>query len=503
MCGIVPATPRPWALEARFMFDAALGVMSTDLTVSDGEALSPDSIVAKDYKVSVTDDKPIVGNVFGNDQLSDPSGSSNPLVTGFTIIGEGDGSVNYLEPQATEPMRVVIIGVAEIAFESSGEFSVTRMPGYGGETRDIEVKYFVGDRYGHLYVTVFKTDPGQNNESDNSSGPTCNDADGFRTLDQPSIQWAYAVDLIDTQDPKNERSHDLESSSIEVESLVVDTEDKNGNDIRAKLTLMIDGEKKTYDGRIGGSNEKDGYFYFYTETSAFILASEATNSGKVKTDSSVKTKGWKFDSCGETKNTAPTANDDNAPGNEDRPASGNVLSNDIDPNGDNLSITQFVIGTTTYGLNAMVWRSAGPDFLPLNMPDKFEIGTFPDRHRPQQFDSLLRLLEHDIAINSYPRIEPTDLLAVAAMAPSNDTSPVPDTQSPRADNAGWELPANATLQVIERIRATSDKALPTGRMGLSEQLREASRQPARQALHGAFARPVTSTPLRPITAQPA
>ena len=268
MCGIVPATPQPWALEARFMFDAALGVMSTDLTVSDGEALSPDSIVAKDYKVSVTDDKPIVGNVFGNvfgnDQLSDPSGSSNPLVTGFTIIGEGDGSVNYLEPEATEPMRVVIIGVAEIAFESSGEFSVTRMPGYGGETRDIEVKYFVGDRYGHLYVTVFKTDPGQNNESDNSSGPTCNDADGFRTLDQPSIQWAYAVDLIDTQDPKNERSHDLESSSIEVESLVVDTEDKNGNDIRAKLTLMIDGEKKTYDGRIGGSNEKDGYFYFYS-----------------------------------------------------------------------------------------------------------------------------------------------------------------------------------------------------------------------------------------------
>jgi len=69
-------------------------------------------------------------------------------------------------------------------------------------------------------------------------------------------------------------------------------------------------------------------------------------------------------------NCHPIASDDNITTPEDTPVFGNVLSNDTDPNGLSLTVTQFVIGGTSYGVGATATIS-GIGLLVVNSDGTF------------------------------------------------------------------------------------------------------------------------------------
>ncbi|MEY3660045.1 MAG: hypothetical protein RLZZ169_870, partial [Pseudomonadota bacterium] len=209
---------------------------------------------------------------------------------------------------------------------------------------------------------------------DTVAEPSADCDEGLQPLKSPNIVQAYAVDTGTTPGTFNQSSHAFTNDAITVTSIEVDTDpgDGFGNDILASITLVIDGKDTTYFGwisrQIKDGKETQG-LYFWTDPSftseqaaldgykdqskdpdqnnpAFILALGKTwegTSGPIteKSSSDIKTDDWITKPCDETANRAPMASADSHSGDEDTVLSGNVLSNDSDPDGDALTVTGF------------------------------------------------------------------------------------------------------------------------------------------------------------------
>ncbi|MBP6018350.1 MAG: cadherin-like domain-containing protein [Burkholderiaceae bacterium] len=278
-------------------------VPTVNYTISDGQGGSDnanlditvdpvqDPPVAVDDSVITNENTPVTGNVLTND--SDPDG--DPLtVTEFKVDTDGDGTPETFMAGDT----ATILGVGILTVGTNGSYTFTPEPGWNGAVPI--VTYTTSDGQGTdtavLTITVNGAPvpvglmPDQSSE-DANTGISVNVTGAFADVDDPTL--TYSASGLPT-------------------GLTIDP-----------MTGLITGtvDRSASQGGTGG---------------VYSVTITATDSGGLTT---TQTFDWTVT------NLVPTAVDDTGSGGEGTPVTGNVLTNDSDPDGDPLTVTEFKVDT--------------------------------------------------------------------------------------------------------------------------------------------------------------
>ena len=248
--------------------------------------------VANSDFATTAEDKPISGNVLTND--SDPDGDTLS-VTSF--------AVNGVHHDAGD--SVSIVGVGELTLNADGSYSFTPVPNWNGIVPT--VTYTITDGRGgtssaELIITVTPVN------------------------DQPEAQSAIADQV----------SHDADNHvSLNVSS---NFHDPDGDKLTYSASdlpsgLRIDPNTGIISGTIDHSASQGGRGGVY---SVIVTATDGDGASVDLTFT------WTVI------NPPPVANSDTSTTAEDTPVSGNVLTNDNDPDGDALSVTSFEVNGARY-----------------------------------------------------------------------------------------------------------------------------------------------------------
>ncbi|MFN5422434.1 MAG: Ig-like domain-containing protein, partial [bacterium] len=295
-------------------------------TVSDGEGgvdtgalvitvtAVNDSVIAVNDDNKVTpEDTPITGNVLTND--TDPEGS--PItVTQFTIAG--------VTGTFTAGQTATIPGVGTIVINSDGSYTFTPVANYNGAVPLIS--YTAQDSYGgsdnaNLGITV----------SPVNDAPVAIDDTVSANEDTPATGNVLTNDT------------DADGNALSVSQFEI-----NGVTYSAGTTVSIP-EVGTIIVNANGS-------YTFTPVSGYNGTAPTIN--YTVTDGQGGSDAGALAITVTAVNDAPLAVNDNVSSPEDTPITGNVISNDSDPDGNALTITQFTIagvsGTFTAGQTATI-----------------------------------------------------------------------------------------------------------------------------------------------------
>ncbi|WP_426359187.1 beta strand repeat-containing protein [Pseudocolwellia sp. HL-MZ19] len=337
-----------------FTFTPALNyngaIPNTTYVVSDGEGgidnaiLSFNDVVAvndapdavNDGPVSVTEDTPATGNVLTND--SDADGETLTL-TQFVI--DGDATTYLAGTTAT------IAGVGDLVINSDGSFTFTPVLNYNGAVPS--ATYTVSDGTG---------------EANESSTAVLSFTDVIPVDDAPEAVDDGPFDVTeDTPSTGNVLGNDtdIESDPLTVVQFIID-----GN-----ATVHSAGDTATIAGVGTLLINTDGTFTFTPApdyNGAVPNTTYTLGDGKGGFDTAVLS----FNDVIAV-NDAPDAVDDGPVSvTEDTPATGNVLTNDSDADGETLTLTQFVIdGDATTYLAGTTATIAGVGDLVINSDGSF------------------------------------------------------------------------------------------------------------------------------------
>jgi len=279
------------------------GVYSVTITADDSHGgtvdqtftwtvTNPAPVATDDTASGAEDGPPITGNVLIND--SDPDGDAL-TVTSFDINGttyDADGN------------DVTIAGIGTFTLDDTGAYTFTPDANWNGTVPT--VIYTIDDGEGGtdtatlvITVTPVNDPPVANGTIGNQ---TNEDADGVAALDVKSF------------------FNDVDGDALTY----------TASGLPAGLTINT--TTGIISGTIDPSASQGGTGGVYSVT---VTASDGTSSVD-------QTFTWTVT------NPAPIAADDGATTLEDTPVSGNVLTNDSDPDGDPLTVTRFEINGTTY-----------------------------------------------------------------------------------------------------------------------------------------------------------
>ncbi|WP_396212916.1 tandem-95 repeat protein, partial [Flavobacterium sp.] len=285
-------------------------------TVSDGEggvdtgtlaitvtAVNDSPVAVNDDNQVTPEDTPITGNVLAND--SDPEG--NPItVSQFTIAG--------VTGVFTAGQTATIPGVGTIVINSDGSYTFTPAANYSGAVPAIS--YTAADSYG-----------GSDNANLNITVSPINDA--------PVATDDVISATEDTPFTGNVLTNDTDPDG---NTLTVSQFEINGVTYPVGTTASIPGVGTVI-------VNADGSFTF---------TPVANYNGTVPTINYTVTDGQGGSDIGAINITVASVNDtpividESLTTNEDTPLTGNVLSNDSDPDADALTVTQFTVGGQTY-----------------------------------------------------------------------------------------------------------------------------------------------------------
>ncbi|MEZ5681427.1 MAG: Ig-like domain-containing protein [Erythrobacter sp.] len=368
------------------------GVYSVTVTATDGDGASVDQTfdwtvtnpapVATDDTDSTNEDTPVSGNVLSND--SDPDGDTLS-VTEFTVAGD----------PATHAAgdTVTIAGVGTITIGSTGAYTFTPDANWNGSVPTIT--YTVSDGEGgsdtaDLDITV---DPVTDLTAADDSVTTDEDtpvngsvAGNDSTTSGGTLTFEKASDpshgaVVVNPDGTYTYTPDANYNGPDSFTYTV-TDPASGETLTRTVDITVDpvNDAPTTVGTIGDQADADAdtitsldVTSFFTDIDSPTLTYSASGlpagltidpvtgviSGTVDNSASQGGSGGVYSvtvtatdgdgaSVDQTfdwtvTNPAPVATDDTDSTNEDTPVSGNVLSNDSDPDGDTLSVTEFTV----------------------------------------------------------------------------------------------------------------------------------------------------------------
>ncbi|WP_158713862.1 retention module-containing protein, partial [Metapseudomonas resinovorans] len=289
-------------------------------------------VAANDGPTAVAEDTPASGNVLTND--GDADGDSL-TVTQFTV----DGTTYTAGQTAT------LSGVGTLVINANGSFNFTPAPNYNGPVPTATYTVSDGtttDTAELNFADVTPVDDASVLAADSNSVAEDSSATGNVLANDGDVDDALAV------------------ASFSVAGI-------NGN-FTAGQTAALNG--------IGSLViNANGTYTFTPEANwngALPQVTYTTNTGSSSTLSISVT----------PVNDAPAAaNDGPVPVTEDTPATGNVLTNDSDVEGDSLTVTQFSVGGTTYSAGQTATLS-GVGTLVINSDGSFTFTPAPNYNGP-------------------------------------------------------------------------------------------------------------------------
>ncbi len=292
------------------------GTDTADLSFANVTPVNDAPVATNDGPISVTEDTPATGNVLGND--SDPDGDTL-TVTQFTIPGVGT---------TTAGSTATITGVGTLVIETNGDFTFTPAANYNGPVPTA----------------------------------TYTISDGNGGTDTADLSFANVTPVNDAPVATNDGPISVTEDTPATGNVLGNDSDPDGDTLTV-TQFTIPGVGTT---AAGSTATITGVGTLVIETNGdFTFTPAAGYNGPVPTatytisdgNGGTDTANLSFADVGAV-NDAPVATDDGPVSvTEDTPATGNVLGNDSDPDGDTLTVTQFTIpgvGTTTAGSTATI-----------------------------------------------------------------------------------------------------------------------------------------------------
>ncbi|MEY4011433.1 MAG: hypothetical protein RIT22_557, partial [Bacteroidota bacterium] len=282
---------------------AAVGATATSTLTISITAVNDTPVAVNDDNLTTPEDTPISGNVLSND--TDPEG--NPItVTQFAIAG--------ITGTFTAGDTATIPGVGTIVVNADGTFTFTPVANYNGTVPTIT--YTIQDSQG-----------GNDTANLNLAVTPVNDAPDA-VVDVVSISEGTAATgnvLTNDTDPegntKTVTSFTVGGVSYPAGSIVT---------IPNVGTIIVNA---------------DGTYTFTPNTGYF---GTVPSIGYTISDGNGGTDSASLDITVTAVNDAPVVASETVSTPEDTPKSGNVLTNDTDPENDNLTVTNFTVGGVTY-----------------------------------------------------------------------------------------------------------------------------------------------------------
>ncbi len=297
------------------------GALTDTATVYVNVTAVNDAPTTTNDTAAVVEDTPTSGNVLGND--TDPEGS--PLsVTQFEV-----GGTTY--PAGA---TATLVGIGTLSINGLGAYTFTPLPNYVGPVPVVTYTAFDGQDASTGTLTL---------------GPVSNTNDAPDAVDDGT---AAAPAFTVAEDGSNPAINAL-ANDIDIDGnalTIIAASSPNG-------VVAING-----DGTLTFTPSAN---YFGPATISYTV-SDGTLSDTATVYLQVT-----------PVNDAPIANDDTTPTTEDTAATGNVLSNDTDLEGDALSVTQFEYGGTTVAAGSLV-SIAGVGSLQINSNGTFTFTPAPN-----------------------------------------------------------------------------------------------------------------------------
>ncbi len=352
-----------------------------------------DAPVANDDVVPVTEDIAVSGNVLTND--TDADGDTLTVIAASVDI-DGDGTDDALAIGApTLLSNAAGDPIGTITLNADGSFTFTPAPNYfgavpsitytasdgNGGTADADAELILG------VITAVNDTPIIDLNSNATPGNADRDyAATFTEGDSP-------VGVTDTDaDVKDFNEDDVDTMTIVVSGATDGASEEltiagTTFDLSAStsFTVLFSGESLDVDynaatGTItitesGGAAIDDPVWDALLPTIQYEHTSQAPTAGDRVFEFSVADQFGSISPFAYSTitvvpvNDAPVANDDTESGPEDALLSGNVVANDIDVDGDTLTVTEFIIGGTTYAPGTTVSLAEGD--LTLNADGSF------------------------------------------------------------------------------------------------------------------------------------
>lgn len=292
-----------WEGEARSFTEKS----SSDIKTKDWETDACDepdnrAPMASSDSASSDEDTPLSGNVLAND--ADPDGDALS-VTGFRFIDPSSGSIVQSQPGAS----VAIGNAGDFSLNADGRYTFTPALHYNGTLPDI---------------TYTVSDPGN--------------------LSVSAILSLTINPVNDAPTPNDDRASINEDNALFGTVLSNDT-DPDGDALNV-ISFSVDGAIYT----AGSTATMEGVGTItIASTGDYVFAPALHYTGTVPSiqytvvDSGNSSASANLQITLKPVNDAPIANDDSATGDEDGdpPVSGDVLSNDTDPDGDKPTVTGF------------------------------------------------------------------------------------------------------------------------------------------------------------------
>jgi VCBS repeat-containing protein len=299
--------------------DGQGGTDTATLTIGDVSPVN-DPPVANNDSVTVTEDKPATGNVLTNDTDVD---GDKLTVAGYTIDANGDGKPDTFRPGETaEITDAAGKPIGELVINADGSYVFTPAPDYTGP----------------VPVATYTVTDGQGGTD--TATLTIGDV---TPVNDPPVAADDAVQVTeDTPATGNVLGNDtdVDGDKLTVSGYTIDT---NGDGKPETFAAGETAKITDADGQPIGELviQPDGRFVFTPAPDYNGPVPEATytvTDGHGGTDTATLTIGDVT-----PVNDPPVAQDDLMPVTEDTPATGNVLSNDSDVDGDELTVAGFEV----------------------------------------------------------------------------------------------------------------------------------------------------------------
>ncbi|MCB1889978.1 MAG: retention module-containing protein, partial [Rhodocyclaceae bacterium] len=291
------------------------GDSSTATVTITVNAVANQDPLAQDDLVPVIEDTRATGNVLTND--SDPEGA-DLTVTGFRVDINGDGNPEFFAPGST----AVIDGVGELTIDFDGLFTFDPAPDYSGPVPP--ATYTISDGAGGEDEAVLRLGP---------VSPA---------NDDPTAQNDAAVVPINGEATGNvlDNDSDLDSDPLTVSSFEIDVDgDGVAESFAAGAVASIAG--------VGSLRVDANGDFAFTPVADYAGAIPVATYTVEDGEGGSATAELQLSMGG---NQPPVAVDDELPVTEDTPASGNVLDNDSDADGNPISVTAFEVDTDGDGI---------------------------------------------------------------------------------------------------------------------------------------------------------
>ena len=302
--------------------------------------------------IAVTEDTPATGNVLGND--SDPDGDTL-TVTEFTVAG--------VTGTFTAGTTATIPGVGTLVIASNGDFTSGRQPGVGtttaGSTATIPgVGTLVIASNGDFTFTP----------AANYNGPvptaTYTISDGNGGTDAADLSFANVTPVNDAPVATNDGPVAVTEDTPATGNVLGNDSDPDGDSLTV-TEFTVAGVTGTFTAGTTATIPGVGTLVI-AANGDFTFTPAANYNGPVPTatytisdgNSGIDTANLAFADVGAVNDAPVAANDGPVAVTEDTPATGNVLGNDSDPDGDTLTVTEFTVagvsGTFTAGSTATI-----------------------------------------------------------------------------------------------------------------------------------------------------